>query len=149
MKKFSFALDKLRSWRQIQCDTEQARLQALLLEDRQIQQRRARLAQDLDRSLAAVVEGRFNQAEELFALNQFSMFVQGESQRLAHLQSQLAQTIEKQRRVLIEARRHVEVLDQVRESRLKQWRVDVEREQENLVAELVVARWKTAAGSCS
>ncbi|HRJ20682.1 MAG TPA: hypothetical protein PLF84_16650 [Bryobacteraceae bacterium] len=146
MKKFRFALDKLRSWRQIQCDTEQARLQALLLEDRQIQKRRDRLAQDLDRSLAAVVEGRFNQAEELFALNQFSMFVQGESQKLAHLQSQLAQAIEKQRLVLLEARRHVEVLDQVRESRLKQWRFDAEREQEDLVAELVVARWKTAAG---
>jgi flagellar export protein FliJ len=146
MKKFRFALDKLRSWRQIQCDTEQARLQALLLEDRQIKLRRDSLAQDLDRSLAAVVEGRFNQAEELFALNQFSMFVQGESQRLARLRSQLAQTIEKQRLVLVEARRHVEVLDQVRDSRLKQWRVDAEREQENLVAELVVARWKTAAG---
>ena len=146
MKKFRFALDKLRSWRQIQCDTEQARLHALLLEDRQIQKRRDRLAQDLDRSLAAVVKGRFNQAEELFALNQFSMFVQGESQKLAHLQSQLAQAIEKQRLVLLEARRHVEVLDQVRESRLKQWRFDAEREQENLVAELVVARWKTAAG---
>jgi len=144
MKKFHYPLEKVRQWRQIQLDTEQVRLQALLAERRKIEERREQLERDLAASAASLQEGGPLHAEELQALNSFSLFVQDQNIRLKQLARQVGQAIDSQRDTVLAARRGVEMLERHREKRLEQWKAEAGREQENLVAELVVARWKAA-----
>jgi flagellar export protein FliJ len=144
MKKFRFPLDRLRAYRKIQFDTEQNRMQALLAESRRVEQRREALQQELEMARIPLREGGLLTAEELAAVGNFANYVDHQSRALGHLQRQIGHAIEQQRQNLLEARRAVEALDQLRGRRLNQWRAEADREQENLVAELVVARWKTA-----
>jgi flagellar export protein FliJ len=144
MKKFRFPLEKLRAWRRSRFEAEEARLQALLTEQRRIQHQRERLVAEMDASLNHLAGKHTACAEELVALNSFCLYAQHEERRLEHTQRQVGHEIDKQREQLLKARRDVEVLDRLREKRLGQWRVEADKEQENLVAELVVARWKAA-----
>lgn len=144
MKKFRFPLDRLRNWRQSCFEAEQARLQALVAEQRRVQAQRDALILEMDASVNRLAECGSACAEELIALNSFCLYAQHEARRLDQSQKHLGRDIEKQREKLLAARRDVEVLDQLRERRLQQWRAEAGREQEDLVAELVVARWKAA-----
>lgn len=144
MKKFRFPLDRLRNWRQSRFEAEQARLQALFAEQRRVQAQRDALIREMDASVDRLAAGGSACAEELIALNSFCLYAQHEARRLDQSQKHIGHDIEKQRAALLAARRDVEVLEKLREQRLRQWRVEAGREQEGLVAELVVARWKAA-----
>lgn len=144
MKKFRFPLEKLRAWRRSRFEAEEASLQALLAEQRRIQVQRERLAGEMDASLHQLAAKQTACAEELLALNSFCLYAQHEERRLELTQRQIGQEIGKQRERLMEARRDVELLDLLREKRLAQWALEADKEQENMVAELVVARWKAA-----
>ena len=47
-----------------------------------------------------------------------------------------------QQRAVVEARRRVRLMEQLEERRFRAWQADAGREQENLAAELYLARWK-------
>jgi flagellar FliJ protein len=146
MKKFRFPLDKLRAWRRLRFDTEQARLQALLAGRRRLELRRLQLLEELDRPPALAAPGRPAAAEELAALNSYRSWAQHELARLARELAQLDRDLAAQRQRLLEARRDVEVLERLRERRLAQWRADLSKEEEQIAAELAAARWKAAGG---
>lgn len=144
MKKFRFPLEKLRAWRHLELENEQARMRALLNEELQVLRRREALASDLERARTSVWGGGTVSAVELAALNQFAIYAGQEDRRLDRLLGQIRQAICQQRSVLLAARREAEALNQLRDRRLAQWRADAGREEENIVAELVVQRWKPA-----
>lgn len=144
MKKFRFPLEKLRAWRRSRFEAEEARLQALLAEQRRLRLQRECLTAEMAASLNHLAGQPTACAEELCALNSFCLYAQHEERRLEHTERQVGHEIDRQREQLLKARRDVEVLDRLREKRLGQWRAEADKEQENLVAELVVARWKVA-----
>lgn len=144
MKKFRFPLERLRAWRRVQLDAEQSRMRALLDEEQRVASRREALGLEMERARAGVAGGAAIPAFELAALNQFSIHVESETQKLKNLQRQVRQAIEQQRETLLAARRESEVLERLRRRRYEEWRAESDREEENLVAELVVARWKAA-----
>lgn len=144
MKKFRFPLEKLRAWRRSRFEAEEARLQALFAEQRRIHNQRERLAAEVEASLNQLAGQRTACAEELMALNSYCLYAQHEGRRLERTQRQAEQEIANQREQLLKARRDVEVLDSLREKRLAHWRAEADKEQENMVAELVIARWKAA-----
>lgn len=144
MKKFRFPLERLRAWRRVQLDAEQSRMRALLDEEQRVASRREALGLEMERARAGVAGGATIPAFELAALNQFSIHVESETQKLKNLQRQVRQAIEQQRETLLAVRRESEVLERLRRRRYEEWRAESDREEENLVAELVVARWKAA-----
>lgn len=82
------------------------------------------------------------EVQELSALDGFRRFAGVERGRLRSAAVTLDGRIEQQRQALLDARRQVEALNSLRERRLEAWRKEMDRETENAVAELVIARWR-------
>ena len=147
MKKFRFRLEQLRRWRETERDREEARLQALLAGLKQLERARRDLEnamQGAEQSVRPAPDAPLAPIEELQALDSYRRHIKREQLRLAGLRAQLEVRVAAQRRVLVEAERKVEMLEHLREERLAEWKKELDKEQENLVAELVVARWARA-----
>jgi flagellar export protein FliJ len=144
LKKFSFRLEQVRHWRESQRDQEEVRLQALFAELNQLERARVELgnaAAKAEQSVRPTPDAPSPPIQELQALDSYRCYIRRECQRLAGLRPPLEARIVAQRRALVEAERKVEVLDLLRDERLEEWKKELDKEQEDLVAELVVARW--------
>lgn len=140
MKKFAFRLERLLQWRTLEREQEEGRLQALFAELERLDAALRALARNEEQAEESVLRPDVF-TEERQALDGYRQFICGERQRLAGLRTELETRIENQRRVLVEAERKVEALSQMRDDKKAEWRVQHDKEQEDLVSELVAARW--------
>ncbi|MBI5280099.1 MAG: hypothetical protein HY858_00350 [Candidatus Solibacter usitatus] len=141
MKRFHFPLDRLRAWRQTQFEREEARLAALLAELEALRQHRGQLRAQEAASLASIHASPVVNVAELQTLEAFRRWVRREEVRIKSEEAGLGARIAEQRGAVVEARRKVEGLDRLKEKRLNAWRAEVDRQTEQAVAELVIARW--------
>lgn len=146
MKKFRFPLQHLLNYRRARLAAEQAKLEKILAEQRSLEQRRAALEQE-DRAIRENLR-RLPElsSAEIEAAAAFRRYAEAEAVRLLSAEGELASRLERQREALLAARREVEVLERLRERKREDWRRELDREMEAQVAELVVARWRTAEG---
>lgn len=140
MKKFAFRLERLLQWRTLEREQEEGRLQALFSELEQLDAARRALEGNLESAEESVLRPDVL-TEERQALDGYRRFVASERRRLLGLRAKLETRIEKQRIVLVEAERKVEALSRMRDDKKAEWRAELDKEQENMVSELVVARW--------
>ena len=146
MKKFRFSLDKLRQLREARLESERTLLNSLLAERRAVERRRTELDEEEMRAMGELRLKRVVEVQELSALESFRRFAGVERGRLQSAAATLDGRIEQQREALLEVRRQVEALNSLRERRLEAWRKEMDRETENAIAELVVARWQDGRG---
>jgi flagellar biosynthesis chaperone FliJ len=142
VKKFRFSLEKLLHYRQARLAVEQARLDRILAEQRALAERRAALGREERLVMENLRRLPVLTSSELEAAASFRRFARSEAVRLLSLEGELVSRLERQRQAVVEARRGVEALEQLRARKHESWRREVDRELENQVAELVVARWK-------
>jgi hypothetical protein len=142
VKKFQFPLEKLMQWRQMKLDAAIARLERMLEEGRMLDEKRANLEGEVTESEAALTRATHTAGEEIAALDAFRRYAQRQQELLRQMQTELQARVESQRGAVVEARRQVELLEQIKADRLRGWRAELDREQEQMVAELVVARSK-------
>jgi flagellar export protein FliJ len=140
VKKFAFRLERLLQWRTLEREREEGRLHALLAELEQLDGAHRALERNAESAEESVLRPDVL-TEERQALDGFRRFVASERRRLLGLRAELETRIEKQRLVLVEAERKVEALSRMRDDKKAEWHVDLDKEQEELVSELVVARW--------
>lgn len=140
MKKFAFRLERLLQWRTVEREQQEARLQALFSELEQLDAARRALERNAESAEESVLRPDVL-TEERQALDGYRRFISSERQRLLGLRAELGTRIEKQMLVLVEAERKVEALSQMRDDKKAEWRIERDKEQEDLVSELVVARW--------
>ena len=145
MKKFSFALDSLRRYRNTLFEQEQARLHALIFEFNKLEDRRVLLLAEVSQCRTRVQAMAIVPVDELTALQAFRRYADEEAKRIAHSKSGLSARIDQQKLAVKLARRNVEALEKLKERRFQTWRLDVDREMEATVAELVIARFKPLA----
>jgi flagellar export protein FliJ len=141
VKRFSFRLESLQRWRMTQRDREMAALELLLAERARLLREESELEQALLASRVFVRRTPEAEAEELHAADRYLRYAIQQRRRLKSAEAELDQRIDSQRKVLVEAERRVDVLDQLRTQQHAAWRRELDKEQESLVAELVVARW--------
>lgn len=146
MKKFRFPLDKLLNYRRSRLSEQQAALERLLAGKAALEARRAALEREERLVMDALRRMPVLGAENLLAADGFRRFAALESARLLGVVRQFVSRIEAQRAAVVAARREVEVLERLRERRLNAWRQEVDRQTEQQVAELVIARWRQSAG---
>lgn len=147
MKKFKFALDSLRRYRNTLFEQEQARLEALLHEFRKLEQRRVALLAEVEQGRQRIQGMTVIAVEELTAFQAFQRYAGQEGKRIGQERAVLAGRIDEQRLAVMLARRNVESLEKLKERRLESWRQEADRELEVTVAELVIARFKSSAGT--
>lgn len=140
MKKFAFRLERLLQWRVIEKEREEGRLQALFAELERLDAARATLERNAEAAEKSVVRPDVL-TEELLALSGYRRFTADQKLKLLRLRADLETRIYEQRRLLVEAERKVEALTQMRDEKKATWRGQADKEQEELVSELVIGRW--------
>jgi hypothetical protein len=139
MKRFTFPLETARQWRNRQAEIQEMRLQQLVAEKQNIEDRRVALDEELDRERRRIGDGAID-VQRLASLDRYATFVTREQHRLAAARADCERRIEAQRAVLMEARRAFQLIERLKEKALIEWQAAGAKEQEELAAELFLAR---------
>jgi hypothetical protein len=146
MKRFRFPLDRVRKWRQDQAGLEEMRLRQLYAEIRAAEADRQATLDEDERSRRAVLHRQYVAAEDLSSLEAFKKYAVEHIRRLDVRRRALSATIVEQQARVLEAHRSVRLLDGLHDRALLGWTAARDKEQEELAAELYLARWSRGVG---
>lgn len=140
MKRFAFPLEKVRRWRHEQAELEELRLQKLFSELRAIDSERQQM--EAERATAEVEVRSFPDAssQDYVNLESFQHYVRGRLIQIEQKRSLHQVKVEEQRKKLLDARRRFELLESLRQKALVVWKAAEGKEQEDLAAELYLAK---------
>ena len=142
MKRFEFALDRVRRWRHEQAGMEELKLLELHRELDRLTLQRKSLEAESHESEQALRSAASISAEDLRHIDGFKQYVRAQSQKLELLQRQCQTRIGQQRQRLTEALRQAELLDRLKAQAFADWRSAHQKEEEALAAELFLAKRK-------
>ena len=140
MKKFSFPLDRVLSWRQSQVRLAEAELNRLRAEHNALAIQRAELTADVEQARRELAVSAETTAVELGALEHYRRAAAGKAARLEQTQVQLRETISRQMQVVFERTRDAKLLERLRETRLASWKAAASREVDQLAEESYLSR---------
>ncbi len=144
MKRFEFPLERVRQYRKLQLDTEHARLEQaqarLNAVDAMIVDLHRQEKQEEQESRHDRTQGGHKAVEHALQHTRFTSYLLRMAQMLDQQRVQVAQALESQRLILLEARRKFEILVRFRQSIRAEWQAEFNREQENLAGELFLAK---------
>lgn len=141
MQRFRFRLDSVLRWRETSAEVEQARLDLLLAERQKLAQQQAQLEQAIDGQRRTLHDVAFTSAERA-AFDGWYKHATRVQKATAAAIFDCERRIERQRPVLAEARRKVELLRRLRERRHHEWSAEAARLEQAEVEEMVISRWK-------
>jgi flagellar export protein FliJ len=149
MKRFTFPLERVRQYRQLEMETEQARLEQAQARLQAIHAMKVELDRQRNNSVAAARRLRRTSnavsMAEVAQEAQYAGYLRRMEQALESRRAQAQLVVDQQRQVLLEAKRRFEVLDRFRTRSHDAWQRALNREQEQLAGELYLARWKRRA----
>ncbi len=139
MKRFEFGLEAALRWRESKLETEELRLRKLFLELADLELR----ARDLERTQLDErehVQTSGARIAEREGLGDYLRWARLERQRLSAAAAECRTRIDRQRAVLIEARRNHELLVKLKTRRRRLWEQNYAKEIEDLASEAALAR---------
>lgn len=142
MKRFHFQLDRVRRWRQEQAAIEELKLERWYAQLTGLDQERARTEKERAASERQVLGQASLEASELQALGAFRLHVRSRIEGIENRRREVAAEVEKQRQLLLEARRRAELLERLKTKMFDAWQVAADREEETLAGELYLAKWR-------
>ena len=140
MKRFDFPLERVRRWRLEQQNLEELKLQQLRAEKEGLSAGRRQIQAELDQTAQLLLAQPSLESLELQSLDSFRLYVRGRVRDLDQRERECESKIVEQRGRLLEARRQFELLDRLRKTAFGTWRAAVDKEYEDLAAELFLAR---------
>ncbi|MBS1825908.1 MAG: hypothetical protein JST93_11350 [Acidobacteria bacterium] len=140
MKRFQFHLQTALDWRKRQMETEQARLDELLLREGQLQQALEDTARDRARSEADLLRVKSLEAADLAALDGYLRALDHQKRRLHTAIAETQQAITRQRQLLMTAMRDYRLIEKLKQRRLGEWQQQFERELEAEATELFLSK---------
>jgi hypothetical protein len=140
MKRFNFPLERVRRWRLEQLNIEELKLQQLRTELDNLAAQKGLIQDELRQTQLQVLGQASMQSIELERLDSFKLHVHDRVRGLEHSEWERGTKLVEQRTRVIEARRQFELLEQLRKKALSTWQTAVDKEQEDLAAELFLAR---------
>ena len=140
MKRFNFPLDRVRRWRLEQLNVEELKFQQLRAELEGLAASKRLIRDELVESQRQVLGQAYMQASELETLDSYQVHIRGRVRELENCEWERGVKLIEQRTRVIEARRQYELLEKLRKKSLGAWRMAVNKEQEDLAAELFLAR---------
>ena len=140
MKRFNFPLDRVRRWRLEQLHVEELKLQQLRAELEGLAVSKRLIQDELTRTQSQVLGQAYMQSSELETLDSYRVHIRGRVRELENREWERGVKLIEQRTKVIEARRQYELLEQLRKKSFGQWTKAVNKEQEDLAAELFLAR---------
>jgi flagellar FliJ protein len=140
VKRFEFPLERVRRFRAEQADVEELKLQQLRAELSRLQGAQRQIQADVAASARETLAQASLEAVELTSLESYRLHMRRRLYDLENLARQCEGKIVEQRQRVIEARRQYELLDRLHHKALQEWRAASNKEQEDLAAELFLAK---------
>jgi hypothetical protein len=145
MKRFDFPLDRVRRWRREQASLEELKLQQFRAELNTVTAAKQQIQSDLARSEQQVLAQPSWAPLELESLESFRLHVRGRVRDFEQRERVGEDKLVEQRQKVLEARRHCELLDRLRHTSHVAWQAEVDKEQEDLAAELFLSRGRRSS----
>jgi flagellar export protein FliJ len=140
MKAFHFPLDQVRRWRHEQAELEELKLQKIYIELRSLKALAAQVQSEYDRASQTVLGAAQAEAHELANLDSFRDFTRTKLKKIDAQIQDCQKRADAQRLRLIEFRRQFELLEKLKKKNFEEWRLGRDKEQEELAAELFLAK---------
>jgi hypothetical protein len=144
VKKFSFGLDRVRTWRSEQVETEKLKLRRLFDERHAMEAAGALLDRELAEEEKHVRSQVHLDAQQLGALDAFKLYVKSEKSRLVARLAECDHRIAAQRQRLLDVRRQFRLLERMKRRELDDWNRALTRETDELAAEVHLSQWGRA-----
>lgn len=120
---------------------EEARLAALFAERTRLDAARAEVRAARERAGNRLLQEEAVDGIELESLEGYRRRMEKELIAMDRRRAQSAEEILKQRAQVVHAHRRVRLLEKLKDRRLGEWRLALQRENENLASESFLARW--------
>jgi hypothetical protein len=140
MKRFEFPLERVRCWRLERVGIEELKLRQILAEKQKLAAMKVQIQNEVAQTLQQVLGQRSMQPHELESLDSFRLYIRGQLRDLENQERQCDAKIVEQRNQVLEARRQFELLERLRQKAMREWRAAGNKEQEELAAELFLAK---------
>ena len=121
---------------------QEARLEALQVEGRTLEAESRRLETETQETRAALMITESANSQGLAACDRYLRHLDREKKRQTPKLADWRSRAAVQQKATVEARRQVRLLERLKERRLREWKTAASSEDENLSAELYLARWK-------
>jgi flagellar export protein FliJ len=143
LKRFRFPLERVLSYRQLECDREKGKLESLV-QRREAEAREEEnwIAQRSAAEHSVQAAGERVSGPELEALDGFRQYVSWRRQELQRRRLATERDIAAQREALVEARRKARLLEELKGRRRGEWQREADRELELFAGEIYLAKWK-------
>ena len=129
MKAFRFRLDRVLDWRRTEQNLEESRLKQLYGSIAQLENERTALESASDRAARSLLSQPAIDGLDLQALNAYRAAVRAQSARLKQKRRERESELNAQKQKLLEARRRLRLLENLRDRRRVEWSYGVEREE--------------------
>lgn len=141
MARFHFALDKVLRWRTAELSAEEAKLKRLVLEEQQLQTRRA--AMKAERVEVAEAPGTLPDVTgaDLRSVTVYGLRLRREAEQLALDLVRCQRELAAQRKNYNEAKRRARLLEELKKRKLEEWNYEQTRLLEELASESFLANW--------
>lgn len=146
MKPFRFTLEKVLSWRQAQLALEEAGLERLRSDLRNIQAAILELARRDEAETERLRKMQTTTGSGVLDLARFREWVVREKKILTARSLECGRKIEKQSAVVTEARRKVELIERLKQRRRSAWDAEFNFELEQLAGEAALGMWRRDKG---
>jgi hypothetical protein len=140
MKRFHFPLETVRRWRLERAGIEELKLRQILAEKQKLAASKEKIKVEVAQTARQVLEQPSIPALELESLDSFRLHVRGRIRQMEQQERECEGRIIQQRNNVLEARRQFELIDQLRQKALTEWRALGNKEQEDMAAELFLAK---------
>lgn len=141
MERFRFPLEKVLRWRAVQLGVEERRLRTLLEHQVRLQSAKAELGADKSRLLSSLGSLADLRGEDLRAASVYSLRLRRHAEQLAAQLAACEKELAVQKSKYQEAKRRVQLLEELRNRQLVEWRYTEARELETLSSESYLSKW--------
>ena len=140
MKKFDFKLDQVRGWTETRLRMEDVTLEALVHELRRLDEEFAHQSAQCADFGRQVHQQEFIDSVSLATLSEFRRFLIRERARVDRTRPALEARIENQRQLITEIKRKIALFDKLKDTQYRTWRLEADREMQELADESFAAR---------
>jgi hypothetical protein len=140
MKKFSYPLERVLSWRRTQARLEEAALARLRGEIQALDAQQAALNESVQVAQAGLLAIAWAAPIEIGAMERFRMSATAQTHQLQRERQAMEKKLVHQTRAVMERRREAQLLQQLRDKRYKSWQAEETREVDGLAEESYLAR---------
>ena len=141
MNAFRFRLEKVLEWRGKQLELEENKFRWEIAALAALDRARAELEAAGVKAEAQVRQAPTITGRELAALGEFRLLVRSREADIARQRADRVKSLAARKAALLEAQRRCRLLERLKERRLEEWRLAVNKETEDMVSETYLAQW--------